>query len=115
MSAEDYDINMSQEEFHSEIDFWGNLIFKADGELSELHVLQELHDYRFLMEQAATVYANITCSQMSRTTYYATDVIQVADECQDRIINDVVLDVLARIEDGETIEDLRKEFFNDDD
>lgn len=110
MSAEDKSINLSDDDLVSELEWWRDIILTEDGQLSLPHTLQELHDFRFIMEEASKVYAHVTCDMMSKPGYYAKDVIQQSDECADEYTRVIINDVLDRLEGGETIDDIRADF-----
>lgn len=110
MSADEKEINLTQEELEEEYSWWRDILVRANGSVSIDHVLQELHDYRFLMHQASEVYAHVTCGQLSKPGYHAQDVIQVANECDETYIREAIQEVLDRLTDGETLDDLKREF-----
>lgn len=110
MSAEDKSINISASDMDVERDFWDDIIMRQDGTLSPMHVYQELHDYRFLMDQASNVYHYVTCGQLSKPGYMSDDVIRVSDACTDIELRALVNQVLDHIEEGVSIDELRAEY-----
>lgn len=102
---------MTTDEEHA---FWDEIILNDDGSVDLEAVYAELHDYKFLMDQATRVYWDITCGQMSKPNYYASSVIQVADECVEKQVRDEVLSVLIDIKNGVyTLEDMISEHSED--
>ncbi len=83
---------------------------KADGKISLDNVYAELLDYLNLMENVSRVYNHITCGKMSKTNYRAHDVIIQSDECVEDMTRREVVDVLERLEAGETVEELKQEY-----
>ncbi len=60
--------------------FWKVLVEDDAGQLDQQKVMNELHDYHHVMEEASTVYCHITGDRMSKPLYWAHDVIAAADE-----------------------------------
>ena len=82
-------------------DFWDEIILDDDGNVDLEAVYNELADFYFVAQQAARVYYDITCGQLTRPNYHATDVLQVAEECADKLTQQEVLRVLIAIDSGD--------------
>lgn len=55
-------------------------------------VKNELTDYHFLLEQVPKVYEHVTGGRMTKTNYYASAVISVADEALNERIEEALAD-----------------------
>lgn len=110
MASEDKSLNMTAAELTEQLDWWRDIIIHRDGNVSLEHVLQELHDYRFLIDQASEVYYTITCGTLSKTCYYAKDVISVYERCSEDAAREIIAETLDRLDAGETTDDIRKDF-----
>ena len=91
--------------------WWRDIIYKDDGTtIDEEQVMRELHDYSFLMEQAGIVYCDITDGLLSKTTYYARDVLQTHEQVVAKLIHTCVQAALDRVEAGEDIDYVRLDY-----
>ena len=59
--------------------FWKGIV-APNGELDLELVKLELYDFSFLLEELPKIYEHITGGKMSKTTYYARDVIQETED-----------------------------------
>ena len=64
-------------------EFWRPLVYK-DGKLDEEAVLNELADYRFLMQQASRVYCEVTGGVLSKTNYAAELILEYHQNACDK-------------------------------
>jgi hypothetical protein len=60
--------------------FWKPIVTTPDGQINLDQLKKELADFSFVMDEVPKVYCHITGSRMSYITYYAEDVIRVADD-----------------------------------
>lgn len=77
---------------HMEVfaEFWADLVMRPDGtnQLDRDRVARELADYSNLLSEIPLVYDHITGGLMSKPNYAAADVIAVADDRVERIVNE---------------------------
>lgn len=83
---------MSKEADERYEEFWKEIVENPDGTLNLDAIKAELHDYWFLLEQVPQVYMHITGDMLSKPNYYASAVIQVADEYTQRLIDEAFED-----------------------
>ncbi len=102
--AEFHQANLSVTDYERAQDFWSDVILNRDGSVNLENVYAELLDYEKLMKNASQVYSYITCDRMSKTTYYARDVIQQSDRCVDDTVRREIYDVLINIHSLEDLE-----------
>jgi hypothetical protein len=88
-------------------------LYDDDGNLIEPLVLAELHDYTHLIRQSMQVYDALTNSRLSAPHHYADNVISAATDYTEEIIRESVLSALDRIEQGEHISDVRRDYTDD--
>jgi methionyl-tRNA formyltransferase len=60
--------------------FWKPIICKKDGTINISQLKKELSDFHHAINEVPTVYAHVTGGDMSYISYFAKDVIAVADE-----------------------------------
>ena len=56
-------------------DFWKEIVYDENGNLSEDLVAKELADYELILDEVPKVYCAVTNDRMSKPTYYAREVI----------------------------------------
>lgn len=88
-------------------EFWQDIVEK-DGELDKDAIMRELSDYHHVLQNVPKVYCAVTGNRMSKTTYYADDVISEFEKLNmDRGM--VWDDIQALTNDCTTLEELRSE------
>jgi hypothetical protein len=73
-------------------DFWKDLVENEDGTLDRDKVMRELSDYHHLMQQATDVYSHVSGGRISKPNTMAFEVIAVADERIDEIVDEEIRD-----------------------
>lgn len=89
-------------------EFWRDIVYNPDGTLNETAILNELADYKFILDQVPIVYTHITGGFLSKLMYDARTVIQE----HDRIFEEKEItksDVKDIIKHSATLDDLEKE------
>lgn len=76
-------------------EFWKELL-EVDGKLDKDKVMRELHDYRFLMEQASLVYCHVSGGMISKTNTYAFEVNGQNDRVTQEYIEEAVAEERER-------------------
>ena len=71
--------------------FWASIV-APDGELIVEQVMRARADYSALVSRVSKVYMHITGGRMSKTSYTAEGVIEVADEYIERLIAEAIAD-----------------------
>ena len=69
---------------------------EANKKIKEEHA-NDLKDMAFIMEQLGNVYCHITNGRMSKPMYYSKDVIAVADDCVNELIEEAVKERLEEL------------------
>lgn len=75
-------------------EFWADICLNEDGSLNLDQVKRELADWHFAMGQVTEVYLHITDDMLSKPTYYAEGVIQVAEDVVQQRIEWAIEDFL---------------------
>lgn len=75
-------------------DFWRDIVENVDGTLNKDAVMRELSDFYNMLEEVPQVYLHVTGWQLSKPNYLASSVISVADEYQERLIQEAITDFL---------------------
>lgn len=89
--------------------FWDHIIRNEDGSLNEEQIYKELADFSFVMEQVPKVYCHITNNTLSKITYYADQVISVADDCYSEDIREHVVELADALIDLELISSIDRD------
>lgn len=71
-------------------DFWKDLVEDDNGSLNRDKVMRELADYHNVMQQVSLVYDDITGGRISKPNTMAFEVIGVAQERIDEIVNEEI-------------------------
>jgi hypothetical protein len=87
--------------------FWKAIVENPDGTLNLDQIKRELYDFSFLMEQASTVYESITDGRLSKTTHYASSVLQEHEDVLQERFEDYVDDEIVVFLDTHGIDDPR--------
>jgi len=75
--------------------FWKNIV-EVDGVLDMDQLKKELADFHMVMTEVPSVYCHITDGQLSKCTYLARDVIQIAEEVEENHIQEAITDFLEQ-------------------
>lgn len=93
---------------------WWHWCYNEEGELIEVRVLEELYDFRGMMDQHIDLVCAITGDRMSKPNYRTEDVLSVyEDHVQSMIDNatyEAVKEVLERVSYGHEPSDILKEY-----
>lgn len=79
-------------------EFWEPLLTDEDGNVDIELVKAELFDFYFVMNEASKVYCYVTGDTLSKTSYYASSVISVAEERTQQRIDWAIEDFLSDYE-----------------
>ena len=71
-------------------EFWNKFVY-PEGALAQ-DVQNELNDYKFLLEQVSLVYCHVTGGLLSKTNYFASEVISAMDRFVEHMIDEAVLE-----------------------
>jgi len=83
--------------------FWKDIIIKSDGTVNLAQLKKELSDFSHVLEQVPLVYCHITGSLLSKTNYFAQDVINVADEHYEKLWKETFNTMLADMRNDKVI------------
>lgn len=75
----------TKEEREAFEEFWAPLVCDKTGRLVRDRVINELTDYRFMLQQVPKVYMEVTGGELSKPNYEAKTVIAVANDFQNRV------------------------------
>jgi cupin superfamily acireductone dioxygenase involved in methionine salvage len=73
--------------------FWKDIV-EVDGVLDMDQLKKELADFHMVIHEVPSVYSHITDGAMSKATYRASDVISVAEEVEEKHIQEAIEDFL---------------------
>lgn len=76
--------------------FWRDLVV-LDGQVDKNLVANELFDYLTLIRSVAQVYPGITCGRVTDPMTLAEDVIKVAEECSNALVDDALGLAMAEV------------------
>lgn len=105
-----YDTDKAMRETH---EFWDEIVRNTDGTLNEDAVYAELHDFLHMIHEVPKVYSEITCGQLSKPNYYASAVLDVANDCAEENLRHVIEDIVVALRQGATVDDIEEEYLND--
>lgn len=69
-------------------EFWNKFVY-PDGALAQ-DIQNELSDYKFLLEQVSLVYCHVTGGLLSKTNYFASEVISAMDRFVEHMIDEAL-------------------------
>lgn len=65
-------------------EFWDEVFSEEDYPFNKENAYKELKDYYFVLNQIPSIYMELTGGMLSKTTYFASSVIQAHYDCIDR-------------------------------
>lgn len=81
--------------------FWKSIVENEDGTLNLDQIKRELYDYGELMHAASTVYCEITNSRISKPNTDPYDVISVANDVINDMIDEAIKEYQEEIDGNE--------------
>lgn len=92
---------MSDEKDYEQVwkECWEEICTNEDGSLNLDQIKRELYDYWFMLENVPVVYEHITGGLLSKTNYYASSVIEAADNYQQRLWKEYEEEFREELED----------------